>query len=117
MVNENVKVLIVNIRRLTVCSNNLNVNDGMNLVPSNKTVLLIELMYYEKCAINIQRLAVCLNSWLMLVFVNTLRHHCGWEICRQNGYAINVVVAVRWLLFMYDVTVSMLTVGEIEMYE
>ena len=45
MVNENVIVLIVDI---TVCSNNLNVNDGMNLVPFNKTVLLIELMYYEK---------------------------------------------------------------------
>ena len=39
------------------------------------------------------------------------------EKCRQNEYAIIVVVAVRWLLFMYDVTVSMLTVGEIEMYE
>ncbi len=35
MVNENVKVVIINIRRLTVCSSNLNVNDGMNLVPFN----------------------------------------------------------------------------------
>ena len=33
MVNENVKVLIAIIRRLTVCSNNLNVDDGVNLVP------------------------------------------------------------------------------------
>ena len=48
MVNENVKVLIVNIRCLTVCSNNLNVNDGMNLVPLNKTVTLIKLMYNEQ---------------------------------------------------------------------
>ena len=48
MVNENVKMLIVNIRRLTVCSNNSNVNDGMNLVPFNKTVRLIKLMYNEQ---------------------------------------------------------------------
>ena len=80
-------------------------------------------MYYEQMCYIIQRLAVCLNSWLMLLFVNTLRSDENvttsmWlRKCRQNGYAINVVVAVQWLLFMYDVTVSMLTVGEIEMYE
>ena len=38
MVNENVKVVIINIRRLTVCSSNLNVNHGMNLVPFNGSV-------------------------------------------------------------------------------
>ena len=48
MMNENIKVVIINIRRLTVCSSNLNVNAGMNLVPLNKTVTLIELMYYEQ---------------------------------------------------------------------
>jgi hypothetical protein len=48
IMNENVKVVIINIRRLTVCSSNLNVNAGTNLVPLNKTVTLIELMYYEQ---------------------------------------------------------------------
>ena len=48
MVNEIVKAVIINIRRLTVCSSNLNVNAGMNLVPLNKMVTLIELMYYEQ---------------------------------------------------------------------
>jgi len=33
MVNENFKVLIAIIRRFTVCSNNLNVDDSMNLMP------------------------------------------------------------------------------------
>jgi hypothetical protein len=33
MMNDSVKMLIAVIERLAVCSNKLNVDDGMNLVP------------------------------------------------------------------------------------
>ena len=41
MVNENVKVLIAIIRRLTVCSNNLNVDDGMNFDKYEEQVVVV----------------------------------------------------------------------------
>ena len=41
MVNENVKVLIAIIRRLTVCSNNLNVDDDMNFDKYEEQVVVV----------------------------------------------------------------------------
>ena len=41
MVNENAEVLIAIIRRLTVCSNNLNVVDGMNLDKYEEQVVVV----------------------------------------------------------------------------